>query len=635
MRTLTCAAASGGSDTSSTDKGLANRRHTAARMVFVFVMLPHILSVIISKPVPPANRRKKAKPAAFRSARWFAPDDLVSFGHRARAKQLGWSDDDFGKPVIAIINTWSELNTCHGHFPERANDIKRGVWQAGGVPVELPAMSLGEQLMKPSAMMYRNFLAMETEELLRAYPVDGAVLMGGCDKTTPGVLMGAVSVNLPCVYMPAGAMMRGHFRAKTLGSGTDVWKYWDDKRAGLLPPGQWREIEFGIARTAGTCMTMGTAATMMIAAEALGFSLPGAASLPAVDAEHRRMARASGIRAVEITKAGYKPSDFVCADSFDNAIIAVMAAGGSTNAVIHLIALARRCGISLPLSRFEQLAAKTPVIADLKPSGRYVMEDLHRAGGILALLNRIAPLLHKTAKTVNGKTLAANIRGAKSYDDNVIRLLKNPLAESGGLRILRGSLAPDGCVIKPAAAEKRLHKHRGRAVVFDNIADLRRRINMPSLQVDADSVLVLKNAGPVGGPGMPEWGQLPIPQKLLKRGIRDMVRISDARMSGTSYGACVLHVAPEAAAGGAIGLVQNGDIISMDIAKGRLDLCVAKSELARRAKLGKAKKHANKSMQKPQSAYARLYAENVMQANEGCDFAFASRAFGESAEPYI
>lgn len=579
--------------------------------------------------------KKKTKANALRSARWFAPDDLVSFGHRARAKQLGWRDDDFGKPVIAIINTWSELNTCHGHFPERVGDIKRGVWQAGGVPVELPAMSLGEQLMKPSAMMYRNFLAMETEELLRAYPVDGAVLMGGCDKTTPGVLMGAVSVNLPCVYVPAGAMMRGHFRAKTLGSGTDVWKYWDDKRAGLLPPTQWREIEFGIARTAGTCMTMGTAATMMIAAEALGLSLPGASSLPAVDADHRRMARAAGIRAVEVARIGYKPSDILSPDSFDNAITAVMAAGGSTNAVIHLTALARRCGFDLPLLRFEQLATKTPIIANLKPAGDYVMEDLHRAGGILALLNRINFLLHKNAKTINGKTIGINIRAAKSYDDDIIRKTKNPLAESGGLRILRGTLAPDGCVIKPAAAEARLHKHEGRAVVFADIADMRSRINSPSLQVDGDSVLVLQNAGPVGGPGMPEWGQLPIPQKLLQKGIRDMVRISDARMSGTSYGACVLHVAPEAAVGGAIGLVKNGDIISMDIEKGRLDLRVAKSELARRAKDKKREKNANRSVQKAQSAYTRLYTENVMQANEGCDFGFASCGFGAAAEPYI
>ena len=576
----------------------------------------------------------KTAAAKLRSARWFAPDDLVSFGHRARVKQLGWSDDDFGKPVIAIINTWSELNTCHGHFPERAADIKRGVWQAGGVPVELPAMSLGEQLMKPSAMMYRNFLAMETEELLRAYPVDGAVLMGGCDKTTPGVLMGAISINLPCVYVPAGAMMRGHYRAKTLASGTDVWKYWDDKRAGLLPKQQWREIEFGIARTAGTCMTMGTAATMMIAAESLGFSLPGAASLPAVDSDHRRMARAAGMRAVEVVRAGYKPSDFLSADSFDNAITAVMAAGGSTNAVIHLTALARRCGIDLPLARFEQLAAQTPVIADLKPSGQFVMEDLHRSGGILALLNRIRPLLKTKAKTINGKTLAANIRGAKSYDDKVIRPLDNPLAASGGLRILRGSLAPDGCVIKPAAAEKRLHKHRGRAVVFNNIADMRRRINSPSLQVDADSVLVLQNAGPIGGPGMPEWGQMPIPQKLLKRGIRDMVRISDARMSGTSYGACVLHTAPEAAIGGAIGLVQNGDMIAMDIAAGKLDLLVSKTELAQRAKQ-KAQKAKAQKPKPPMSAYTHLYVSHVMQANKGCDFDFASQTFGTAAEPYI
>lgn len=573
----------------------------------------------------PKSRRQ------LRSARWFAPDNLVSFGHRARAKQLGWQDSDFGKPVVAVVNTWSELNTCHAHFPERAADIKRGIAEAGGVPVELPAISLGEQLMKPSAMMFRNFLAMETEELLRAYPVDGAVVMGGCDKTTPGVLMGAISMNLPCIYVPAGAMMRGHFRGKTLGSGTDVWKYWDEKRAGHLSAAQWREIEFGIARTAGTCMTMGTAATMMIAAEALGFSLPGASSLPAVDSEHRRMARNAGARAVKMILDDYKPSDFLRAESFDNAITAVMAAGGSTNAVIHLTALARRCGIDLPLARFEQLAARTPVIANLKPTGKYVMEDLHRSGGIRALMQRVRSLLHTNAKTANGKTIGANIQGAKSYDDDVIRKLNNALASSGGLRVLRGTLAPHGCVIKPAAAAAHLHKHEGPALVFENIADLRKRIESPQLKVTPQSVLVLKNAGPIGGPGMPEWGQLPIPGKLLKRGVRDMLRISDARMSGTSYGACVLHVAPEAAAGGPLGLVENGDIISMDIAKGKLDLRADKNELARRRK-----KHSPQVMYDAESlsAYARLYIKHVRQANEGCDFDFAPNRPG-AAEPFI
>ena len=569
------------------------------------------------------------KAGELRSRRWTAPDDLRSFGHRSRLKQLGWDAAEYSRPIVAVVSAWNELNTCHAHFPERAGDAKRGALQAGGTPAEIPAMSLGEQLMKPSAMLHRNLLAMETEEALRAYPVDGAVLMGGCDKTTPGLLMGAISMNLPCVYLPAGPMMRGHWRGQTLGSGADVWKRWDERRAGKLSKAAWLEIEDGIARTPGTCMTMGTAATMMLAAEALGFSLPGASSLPAVDSEHRRMAKRAGRRAVEIAKAGLRPSDFLSADSFDNATTAVLAAGGSTNAVIHLLALARRAGISLSLERFAELSAKTPLVANLKPVGDFVMEDFHIAGGSRALLERIRPLLKTEAMTVNGKTLGENIAGAECFNDEVIRPLDSPVEAAGGLVVLRGSLAPDGCVMKAAAASPELRRHRGPAVVFEDMADLKARIDSPELGATARSVLVLRNAGPVGGPGMPEWGQLPIPRRLLESGVRDMLRVSDARMSGTSYGACALHVSPESAAGGPLGLVRDGDEIEMDAAAGRLDLLVEESELARRRGL------ARKGRPRKLSAYASLYVRHVTQAHLGCDFDFASRVPGEADEPDI
>ena len=545
---------------------------------------------------------------------------------------MGWRESDYARPIVAVVNPWNELNTCHTHFPERVQDIKLGVLAAGGTPVEIPVMSLGEQLMKPSAMMYRNFLALKVEEVLRAYPVDSAVLLGGCDKTTPGVLMGAISMNLPCVYAPAGAMMRGHFRGETVGSGADVWKHWDERRAGRMSQCEWRALEDGIARTPGVCMTMGTAATMMIAAEALGFCLPGASSLPAVDSAHRRMAREAGRRAVELARAGLRPADILSAESFDNAIAAVALCGGSTNAVIHLTALARRAGIDLPLERFARVSARTPLLLDLKPAGKYVMEDFHRAGGISALLDRARDFLRLEARTVMGGCLGDDIpESARVYDDAVIRPLSDPLQAGGALAVLRGSLAPDGCVIKAAAASRALRRHAGAAVVFDGMADLKARIDDPDLAVDADSVLVLRGAGPVGGPGMPEWGQLPIPKKLLRAGTRDMVRISDARMSGTSYGACVLHVAPESAVGGPLGLVEDGDIIELDIENGRLDLRVSEEEMARRRSL---------APQNPRAAdypsgYAWLYRRHVMQANEGCDFDFAPRRPGETREPDI
>ena len=572
----------------------------------------------------------RKNPESLRSHRWYGPDDLRSFGHRARTKQMGLHRDEFvGKPVIGIINTWNEMNTCHTHFPQRVQDVKRGVLSAGGFPVELPAMSLGEQLMKPTAMMYRNFLAMEVEELLRSYPIDGAVLMGGCDKTTPGVLLGTISMNLPCIYVPGGAMLRGHWRGETLGSGTDAWKYWDERRSGKLDTKSWFEIEDGIARSPGTCMTMGTAATMMSMADALGMSLPGASSIPAVDSNHNRMASLSGRRAVDLVWQDIKPTDILTEQAFENAIKVQMAIGGSTNAIIHLTALARRAGVPLDLEIFDRISQGIPLLANIKPSGKYVMEDFYYAGGLTALMKRLEESLNLETVTINGKTLHDNLEGAEVFNEDVIRPLENPVSTAGGTAVLRGSLAPDGAVIKPTAAEKRLWKHRGPAVVFKDIRDLKARVDSEDLKVTADSVLVLQNAGPVGGPGMPEWGQLPIPKKLLNQGVRDVIRISDARMSGTSYGACVLHVSPEAALGGPLGLVKDGDEIELDVEKRRLDLLVSQSELDTR------RRRWEPPESKASRGYAKLYADHVTQAHEGCDFDFLQGTPGETPEPDI
>jgi dihydroxy-acid dehydratase len=575
-------------------------------------------------------KKPRKTPESLRSLRWYGPDDLRSFGHRSRTKQMGLHRDEFvGKPVIGIINPWNELNTCHTHFPQRVQDVKRGIYEVGGFPVELPAMSLGEQLMKPTAMMYRNFLAMEVEELLRSYPIDGAVLMGGCDKTTPGVLMGAISMNLPCIYVPGGAMLRGHWRGKTLGSGTDVWKYWDDRRSGKLDEKSWFEIEDGIARSPGTCMTMGTAATMMSIAEALGMSLPGASSIPAVDSNHNRMASLSGQRVVDLVWEDVKPTDILTEQAFENAIMVLMAIGGSTNGIIHLTALARRVGVGLDLESFDRISQGIPLLANIKPSGSYVMEDFYYAGGLRALMQQLKERLHLEALTINGRTVRENLDGAEVFNPDVIRLFDNPVKQAGGTAVLHGSLAPNGAVIKPTAAEERLWKHRGPALVFKDIRDLKARVDSEDLDVTADSVLVLQHAGPIGAPGMPEWGQLPVPKKLLDQGIRDIVRISDARMSGTSYGACILHVAPEAALGGPLALVRDGDLIELDVEGRRLDLLVPEAELEERRtqwQPPKAKAH---------RGYAALYTQHVNQAHEGCDFDFLLGTPGETPEPDI
>jgi len=524
--------------------------------------------------------------------------------------------DYAGKPVIAIINTWSDLNPCHSHLRERANDVKRGVWQAGGFPVEMPAMTLGETFQKPTTMLYRNFLAMETEELLRSYPIDGCVLLGGCDKTTPALLMGAISMNVPAVFVPAGPMLRGNWRGQVLGSGSDVWKYWAERRAGNIDQRAWQEVEQGIARSAGTCMTMGTASTMTSLAEVLGFSLPGASSIPAVDSNHAKMANLSGRRVVEMVWEDLKPRDILTPASFDNAITALLALGGSTNGVIHLLAMAGRAGIQLSLRRFDELSKTTPLLANLRPSGQYLMEDFYYSGGLSALLAALAPKLDLNCLSITGKTLGENIAGAEIYNPDVIRSLDNPVLASGGLAVLHGNLAPNGALIKASAAEPALLKHAGPAIVFDSYDELSARIDDPGLNVNPGSVLVLRNAGPKGAPGMPEWGQLPIPQSILKLGIRDMVRISDARMSGTSYGTCVLHVSPESFVGGPLALVKEGDIIELDVAARQLNLRVNQDELARR----RAAWHPRPAAYP--RGYGKLFLEHIRQADEGCDFDF-------------
>jgi dihydroxy-acid dehydratase len=554
---------------------------------------------------------------SLRSFRWYGADTLRSFGHRSRAASMGCIQADYaGKPVIAIINTWSDLNPCHSRLRECAEDVKRGVWQAGGFPVEVPAMSLGETFQKPTTMMYRNLLAMETEELLRSYPADGCVLLGGCDKTTPALLMGAISMNLPAIYVPAGPMLRGNWRGQSLGSGADVMKYWAERRAGSLDQQAWMEIEEGIARSAGTCMTMGTASTMTSVAETLGFSLPGASSIPAVDSNHAKMANRSGRRIVEMVWEDLKPRDILSEASFRNAMVAVLALSGSTNAVIHMLALGGRAGITLSLDRFDELSKRTPVLANLRPSGKYLMEDFYYAGGLPALLHSLAPHLELAATTVTGRTLGENIAGSQIYNSDVIRSLDQPVFASGGLAILRGNLAPGGAVIKPIAADSRLLKHSGRALVFDDYNQLNERIDDPALDVDADSVLVLRNAGPKGAPGMPEWGNLPIPQKLLKAGVRDMVRISDARMSGTNYGTCVLHVSPESFVGGPLALLNEGDIVELDVSERRLNMRVSDEELSRRREAWRPRREIYPR------GYGKLFLEHITQADQGCDFDF-------------
>jgi dihydroxy-acid dehydratase len=558
-----------------------------------------------------------------RSHRWYGVNDLRSFGHRSRTAQMGYDASDYaGKPVVAIVNTWSDINPCHTHFKERVEDVKRGVWQAGGFPLEMPAMTLSEPFQKPSTMLYRNFLAMEVEEMLRSYPFDGCVLMGGCDKTTPGLLMGALSIDLPAIFLPAGPMLRGNWNGVTLGSGTDSWKYWAELRSGKISEEQWGGIETGIARSPGHCMTMGTASTMTSAAEAMGFTLPGFASTPAVDSRHAQQSSLTGKRIVEMVWEDQKPSDFLTVRSFDNAITTILALSGSTNSLVHLVALARRAGIPLTIDRFDELARCTPVLANIRPAGQFLMEDFYYAGGLRAMLAELGDLIDGSQMTVSGDTLSENIRGAQIFDEEVIRRRRNPLVAQDALAVLHGNLAPDGAVIKPPAMESRLQKHTGPAIVFRDYNDMAARIDDPELSITAESVMVLQHAGPIGAPGMPEWGQLPIPKKLLEAGVRDMVRISDARMSGTSYGACVLHVTPESFVGGPLALVRDGDLIELDVPARKLNLLVSDEEMARR------KSQWIPPKPKFERGYGVLNQLHVRQADKGCDFDFLEEPVG-------
>ncbi len=572
------------------------------------------------------------KPEELRSARWFGPADLRTFGHRSRAMQMGYSPEEWnGRPIIGIVNTWSDVNPCHVHLRDRAEHVKRGVLMAGGFPVELPAQSVSESLQKPTTMLYRNFLAMETEELLRAHPIDGAVLLGGCDKSTPGLLLGATSMDIPTIYVPAGPMLRGNFAGKTLGSGSDSWKYWDELRAGTITQADWEGVEAGIARSHGTCMTMGTASTMTAIAEAVGMVLPGGSSIPAADAGHIRLCSESGRRIVGMVWEDLKPSKIQSRQAFENAIAVAMAMGCSTNAIIHLIAMARRAGTDVGLDDFEVASRKVPVIGNVRPTGQgYLMEDFFYAGGIRALMWNIREHLHLDCMTVNGKTVGENIDGAKTYNDDVIRTQDRAIYGQGSLAVLRGNLAPDGCVIKPGAMDQRFLRHSGPALVFDDYPSMKQAVEDENLDVTADHVLVLRNAGPQGGPGMPEWGMLPMPKKLLKEGHRDMLRMSDARMSGTSYGACVLHVAPESYIGGPLALLRTGDIVSIDVDARSIRMEISDEELAARQAAWVAPER------RYERGYGWMFSQHIQQANEGADFDFLRTDFGAPVpEPVI
>jgi dihydroxy-acid dehydratase len=563
-----------------------------------------------------------------RSRRWFMAQGMRSFAHRQRMQQMGLRREDvMGRPIVAIVNTWSDLSPCHAHLRERAEAVKRGVLLAGGMPFELPAMSLGEVMVKPTTMLYRNFLAMEVEELLRSLPIDGAVLLGGCDKTTPGLLMGAISMGRPALFVPAGPMLNDRYQGKTVGAGTHTRMFWDEYQAGQISDADWVKLESRMTRSPGTCNTMGTASTMTAIAEALGMSLPGSSSIPAMDAAHPRMAADAGERIVAMIGEDLTPARILTRGSFLNAAVVQMALGGSTNACVHIIAMARRAGIDLTLADLDAVARRVPVLANLFPSGDRLMEDFYYAGGLPALMNRLRGELSLGELTVTGQALSVQLEGQEVVDNEVIRPLDQPVAACA-LAVLSGNLAPMGAVIKPSAATPRLLKHRGRALVFDSQPQMLAAMADPELDVDPDSVLVLRNAGPVGAPGMPEWGGLPIPQKLLTQGVRDMVRISDARMSGTHYGSCILHVSPESTVGGPLALVQTGDWIEVDVAARSLHLDLSDEELARR----------RAAWTPPPSAFGRgwtlLHQQHVTQAHEGCDLDFL-QAGPDTPEPVI
>jgi len=563
--------------------------------------------------------------AALRSGQWYSGQDRNAYLHRAWMRR-GLPGSAFtGRPQIAIANTASDLTPCNLHLTEVAESVKQGVWEAGGVPLSLPMVSLGETLVRPTAMLWRNMAAMAAEELLRANPVDGVVLLGGCDKTIPALLMGAASVDLPAVVVPGGPMLTGTFRGAPLGCGTDVWRLSEEVRAGKLSEQDFLASESAMIRSKGHCNTMGTASTMGLLTEVLGMTLPGIAGLPAPDSRLLERAHETGVLAVEMAAEGRRPSQVVTQGSFSNAIVALAALGGSTNAVVHLLAIAGRLGVPLTLDDFDRIGAGVPLLADLQPAGRFLMEDFHRAGGLQAVLREVRDLLDPQALTVTGHPLVDYLGEAQIWDAEVIRDSGTPLQASAGIAVLRGNLAPNGAIIKPAAATPRLLRHRGRAMVFDSVEDLRARIDDPDLDVDEDSVLVLRGCGPKGYPGMPEVSNLPLPAKLLRQGVRDMVRICDGRMSGTAYGTVVLHVAPEAAAGGPLGLVRTGDMISLDVAARRLDMEVSAEELAQRIPTAAV----TSAFAAPSRGWERLYVDTVQQANTGADLDFLIGSSGD------
>ena len=562
--------------------------------------------------------------APYRNAQWYAGDDRGSYLHRAWMRRGLPSSAFTGRPQIAIANTASDLTPCNKHLNEVSASVQAGVWEAGGVPLDMPVMSLGETQVRPTAMLWRNLAAMAAEEMIRANPVDGVVLLGGCDKTIPALLMAAASVDLPAVVVPGGPMLTGHFRGVPLGCGTDVWRLSEEVRAGTISEADFTASESAMIRSKGHCNTMGTASTMACMAEALGMTLPGLAGTPAPDSRLLEAAHRTGRLAVEMVQAR-RPSTVLSRASFHNAIVTLAAVGGSTNAVVHLLAIAGRAGVDLTLDDFDAIGAKVPLLADLAPAGRLLMDDFFRAGGLLALLREVSDLLDPAAVTVTGQPLTDYLADARIWDESVIRRRADPLMAEAGIAVLRGSLAPGGAVIKPAAASPGLLQHRGRAVVFESIEDLRQRLDDPALDVDESSVLVLRGCGPRGYPGMPEVGNMPLPAKLLARGVRDMVRISDARMSGTAYGTVVLHVVPEGAAGGPLALVRDGDPIVLDVPARRLDIDLPAAELARREPAAAM----TAALPRPARGWERLYIDHVMQADRGADLDFLVGASGD------
>ncbi|BFM48059.1 IlvD/Edd family dehydratase [Marinomonas sp. THO17] len=562
-----------------------------------------------------SDDNKSKKP--LRSQEWYGKLDKDGFIHRSWMKNQGLPDHSFdGRPIIGICNSWSELTPCNAHLRELAEYVKRGVWEAGGVPLEFPVMSLGETQMKPTAMLFRNLMSMDVEESIRAYGMDGVVLLGGCDKTTPAQLMGACSVDLPAIVVSSGPMLNGKYRGKDIGSGTDVWKFSEAVRGGKMSLDEFMRAESGMSRSRGTCMTMGTASTMSCLTEALGMSLPENGTLPAVDARRQALAHLTGMRIVEMVKEDLKPSDILTKSAFENAIRANAAIGGSTNAVVHLLAIAGRVGVELTLDDWDRIGAEIPCLVDLMPSGRFLMEDFHYAGGFPALIQRLKDAFDMQAITVSGSSLADSTKEAECFNDEVIRPLDKPLREKAGIAVLKGNLCPQGAIIKPSAATPALLQHTGKAVVFENIEDYKARIDSPELEVDKDSILVLKGCGPKGYPGMPEVGNMALPSKLLAQGITDMVRISDARMSGTAFGTVVLHVAPEATMGGPLALVKNGDEITLDVAGRGLHLHISDDEMTERQASWQAEES------EYHRGYAKLYIDHVMQADRGADLDF-------------